>query len=65
MSRVMGRLADRVSRNTRANWPRMVEAIALPLAFWLFGPSGAFVGFAVVGVVEYRRWRGRQVESPY
>lgn len=61
----MKRLRDRVNRNTRANWPRMVEAIALPLAFWLFGPIGAFVGLAVVGVVEYRRWRAHQVEAPY
>ena len=59
------RLRDRVERNTRANGTRMMEAIALPLAFWLFGPIGAFVGLAVVGVVEYRRWRARQVESPY
>jgi hypothetical protein len=62
---VLKRLRDRVSQNTRANWPRMLEAVLLPLAFWLFGPVGAFVGLAVVGAVEYRRWRARQVESPY
>lgn len=61
----MGRFTDRVSQNTRVNWPRMVEALALPLSLWLFGPIGAFVALGVVGVVEFRRWRARQVESPY
>jgi hypothetical protein len=61
----MGRFTDRVSRNTRANWPRMVEALALPLSFWLFGPIGAFVALGIVGLVEFRRWRARQAESPY